>query len=1356
MVNNMDRKELSGFGKSSKSKAFWYLYKFLDDSFPLQKYQNASDGKRKSLYVLNSSLNTLQLLTLLWFFDTEIKEWEFFYVFWSTLEKTRLDCILHELKALRVSAIVISSLVLCLLFASVYYVLSISSMRDLPRHLKNLLRVFLRIISSFLWVPLSVLLSAVIKSTFRKDEPLRAYQNLSPSELDFGYFGLIALLPLFMVLGTFLLHKALCFEIRHFYANKNLSSRGLNSIPFKKALFEVAIVVLHSSFGAQHEVAFRFFVLVGYLVIYYNYYKYKPYFNYFANSAEAAQVLVIICFAGALQVGYFGEGALLAFSVTLLGTPIVLYMHFHYFKENINQEDNFENFEKTIRELMESGDPKSVIDKFSYAIENSKESTKKLLVVWETNYCIDYVKDERLARIKLSKCKSIPFDFKADFQVFRCNKRLEDHGFQYHEDVSFLRYKLSLDELKEKDEELCLLLVDFWSELCQYGTRKKNLEQMLDKTFLMIKDIKKGYESLVSKYSNCCEALDLYGTFLIEVLSEHSKGRSILQLKEKLILQNESLGKNDMSFFDSSNGIIMADGDPENIGIITYVNAKASELFLLTIDTILGSSISDIVPFPFNINHDKALKNYLEYCRNPEIELPEILFLKHPLGYLVECNLKVTCTCIGDEVLFLILVRAIESNRQLAFIDMSGIVLGYSKLLPTHLRIKSENIVNQHIDNLIPGLNFEKLVPMQPVSSKIGGHKVLLVLIKKKIKAKKFFSLLFIVDEEEIETWEKSHKKEMRHIESSCTPSFQELDASKLPVLVPEVSKEFTKKMTISRNTFAGISKGELGEINSTNNQLKSQNTGITYESSSEVLKTQQLNSKLYIEKYLKLMKYSSLLSILLILAGTFLLVYNSNQEIKSISFLDNVNYTGKLLNNFDSIVDSTRKLSVPAYDHTSEIAKFKERVSELKGLYQNILDLEGDICLKKDSLHKANIPVAYSFGEVENENLVDLVSKVIQNCEEIIGNYESGKDYNESQKFLIVNLIGNTRRYLKFTMDSIKDCKLTNLKTQQTEFYPLLIAQLSIITASFLVILYLVLKVDKHFKQIWDELVNQKQTKFVEMIHSLYNRLNNLHESGMSKSIIRNKERENFSFSEKSKFLKIVIVMYGFCFCFNIVTNIVIEKFSMEELAKNSELFNLNLKNRYESKELNFWMRETVLSGTELNMTHFLVNYTVSAPFQAEFEKTLSRLQAVRKDLSNGGVNRNTYPSIYKTLFEEHQSEFDVFVYGIQKGLISLLSDSREIVSSKKTDELRAFDSYIYALDSYIEGILETLYKQSNSIIEYYLRVYIYVSIAFGVLNLCSWGWFVGFLRQERALMKKIKKVHKIIAYQVHKSRAR
>ena len=697
------------------------VFTLIMKSFPLsEKISDISNYSFISMYLL-TLIETFQVMSLLWFPKEDTDGWQEFKNFWAIVSYPRVDnfcsffgviptCFYISVGiSLSFLAIIILSL-FCYFWGKKHYNQYYSAIRKISL-----------VICTILYIPMLTLQMVIFKNmSIGSSSNLIQYdKKLEYISEPFIFLGILSIIFLYF---SVYIYNALIFECRHSFSLSSAYARSHSRLEIGKVHFHFVSILGFAFFAESHQEIFRCLVGItsGYLG--YSYLIYSPFYSNHTNTAKVAEFSAIAGLAGIFEFSYLTNNSFHSFFLSVFALPlflcVIIYKANEYFykpKPDVLFADNVYYFEIYLRGQLTSPDDKArVIRFFSEACDQRSFGKDQAMILWLTNFCYFQMEDENLARIKLGTETNDNNNIDIEFQIYWLKQFFLLLAADHHEDINFLKFRTKFDTIKKDDELLCRTLMEFLRSVQTKAESPSTLNNLVPKISNLLISITEQYEDLIGSYPKSSITLNLYGTFLDNILNQNEKAADIFRKMETIKLRNEVSNILTISYFDERNGLLIISGAFESFAIITYVNDTVGKILKQPANTIIGNSISSYIPYPFNINHNFHMKKYILCCETADIPLPLGLFLQNDSGFLIECFVQVKCTALEKNPFFIVLMRERRSDREIAILKSNGLILNHSEKFASFIGVKEKFIKDRFIDEYIEGYSFQTMTENFP------------------------------------------------------------------------------------------------------------------------------------------------------------------------------------------------------------------------------------------------------------------------------------------------------------------------------------------------------------------------------------------------------------------------------------------------------------------------------------------------------------------------------------------------------------------------------------------------------------------------------------------------------------------
>ncbi|CAG9320303.1 unnamed protein product [Blepharisma stoltei] len=495
-----------------------------------------------------------------------------------------------------------------------------------------------------------------------------------------------------------------------------------------------------------------------------------PYYNIFENCIESCKMaavslsILIFLFANLL------DNATVIAHFNIILQPIAIYMvcriikrRYLKLKECKDIPKNQYEFELKYRDLLTNPnleDKTQVLSLFKRFSEMCHFQKNKLFAIWEFNFCFHVIKDERLARVKLSKISKNSSSLEGDayeWKIFNwlcANKKLI-----FFSDINYLTYLMELSSVRAKDEELCYIVIDLEGEFSQRKPRIERIVDLVDHISDSIGIIKKGYKNIAEKHKTT-ETLELYAGFLGDILGNYDEADQIASKKNGMSVYNQRNEDKRLEKYGRDIATMLISCSDESFGNILYINEKAIQILKTSLIPSQELKFTNFLPAPYDVLHLKLAKDFLTNCSSTDLEDHKRLFFEDQRGYIMECNLLIKLTAFHDSAYFLVSFQQKKKDHQLAIVSQEGIIQSHTELFPYYVGQEKKLLKNKNLSDLIPALSIEKMQDYEPWITIWETRELAFIKIPKKIKSIVVYLLIVAYNEEEISKWKTGEAQE--------------------------------------------------------------------------------------------------------------------------------------------------------------------------------------------------------------------------------------------------------------------------------------------------------------------------------------------------------------------------------------------------------------------------------------------------------------------------------------------------------------------------------------------------------------------------------------------------------------------
>ncbi|CAG9323961.1 unnamed protein product [Blepharisma stoltei] len=769
---NADRWEVSNLKsqflklKRGKSlvKSLFEVYRQL---YFKKGFADKSAYKQKVKAIFEAAIWCFQLVALVWIPNLPIKNWSGNIFIWEIIGYLRLDntCaefgILGECLYLAVFIAIFNFLGIFLLAYCIY------NSFEIPTYALIIFKRTFYLWVTMLFIPSLTLFSIFEKYNFSPHNTVLEYRsNNSFKNFEINSAFQVAIVFV-MIISFFLLLSYTEFsgEIRHFASSRTIKAKAHSRIDNHAAIFMYFLPIIYAMLAENHIIFYQILIMLASLALMIESMKFLPYFSIFYNSIVILRFFIIALISFIFLLGYWIDNSLsiILFAIVLLPILSIYFIYFIVKRQqgasislpnNLIGIDTQYKLEKVLRQALCENDTKNknqIIEIFELFFMTLNRS--KLQVVWETNYFLYSLKDESLARVKLSKIKTVlDWNWEASYQAYLCQKNIEDSYMS--ESSTFLSFFQQLNWIKRKDRKLCKNLLKFWKEVTSKKPILKSLITKLKAIDDRILFLNNEYSQIITKFSNSRESLALYASYTRNILYDIEKA---IMLDNKLryfdrIAQSSTIDTKQLSFFDDKNGVLIFSNEEENFGEILFSNPAASKILKTPSNSIVGNNISNFIPPYYRKIFIDETQWFTHFGSNSEINLDDGFFIYLPTNFILECTGKASITAFNNCIITAIAFKVKQTRRYIALISENWDILCHSEDFSKFSVNNQSNLAGFALSNIL-NIEIANLNPFVPYNLAGLEKNIILLLAYFEFHKIKIPYILLTDDLEEIEKW---------------------------------------------------------------------------------------------------------------------------------------------------------------------------------------------------------------------------------------------------------------------------------------------------------------------------------------------------------------------------------------------------------------------------------------------------------------------------------------------------------------------------------------------------------------------------------------------------------------------------
>ncbi|CAG9323958.1 unnamed protein product [Blepharisma stoltei] len=1334
--------------------------------------ENKSFSKQKVKAVLEATIWCLQVAALIWIPNLPVKNWSGNIFIWEIMGYLRFDTTCVKLGIINECLYLSFLTVFCIGFGHLVIAFFLYKSFDLPQQIFVLFKKFSYLWAIMLFIPSMTLFSIYLKYNFSPEEKVLEY-NSNNHFKDFEINTALQILIVFaMAISFFLIlfYSELTGEIRHFAAQQTIKAKAHSRVDNHMAIFIYFLPIFYTIIAENHIIYYQLMIMLFSLFLMWESINYIPYFSFFCNSLLILRFFIIAAISFIFQLGYWVDNSLsiILFAIVLIPLSSLYFINFILklqqrtrtnLPNNLTGINSKYQLEKALRHALCENDAENK-DQIIYIFEaffiEKTTNRAKLQVIWEINYCLHTLKDESLARAKLSKISKISdWSLLANYQAYLCKKNIEDS--YTNESSKFLNYFQQLNWIKKEDKKLCETLLEFWKEVASDSPILNRLIRKLNFIDKNILSLSREYSQIITKFSNSRESLALYASYTRNILFDIEKG---IMLDNKLryfdrLAQNSTNDIRNFSFFDDGNGILIFSNEEENFGEILFANSAASETLKFT--SLVGNSISNfVIPYYRKIFIEK-MKWYAHFSSASEIDLEEGFFIDLPTHFLIECTGKASMTAINNFLITVLVFKLKPASHQVALISDDGEILGHTEDFSKYAKYSDRNLIGFDLFKIF---NFEKF-QFQPFIPYHLSDKIL-VFMYFEVCDVKISYILLINDPEEMQKWQ---DKALEQCSCPISPSYinnkrksRLLENLGIPMSQPMTPKsQENRELNFDTECRLIINKSD-------------ENSDILNDKSSDKLdEKSQISLHTSLKQFLSIIKIFSrsinilhfvfVLSVLIVIATNIAVLFYAFSSIDLVSDMSlplTVGEAGKNLQLAAYIAKVVLILSPYAIYSSSILppifAGLETKIGELENIHSYIANnlTSWDSCSGRSIVTDKNIDMWYLDNGIyrEKTNLLDTLTLFIQTGKEFIRKYNTSEDFTEEAAFMIINGYGEAFYYCNHSMYDVIDCQETGINNFKSKMFILLVLGIAVLGTCILIMApfcYSTLKIEN---DLWNNVRKSAYKNYFELANSSIDRLTNIHYQAEIATNDKKLSKKSFNFKNYWKYTWRIFIYCIIVFLFSLTNILYFYEKCADYLSYRPEVIRELLTIQTSYTNLGIWVTE--ISGeytysTIKNQLYMAYPFTNS---ESAVQKAISKIkysEIILRDFKYSEILSKGFNRIY---YENVNSAWNELATGIHSaGQITIYDSGALIYLYYDLYSWLRFLSFIFELDQYYSKIIVEVDKYSQSVIDDQIHLIMTILVLFIMISLVIYfGKYLIFFRNEKKYLMKINSMMKII----------
>ncbi|CAG9329238.1 unnamed protein product [Blepharisma stoltei] len=1351
------------------------IFKLYSRLYYKKYYEDNNIVRQKIEFIFRNTVWCLQMISLLWIPDLSIKDWSENMAIWEAIGYFKLDntCselgLVNECLLISILSTFIASLAIMILGFLIY------RCYNLPDFIFGIVKFCFYLWTSFLIIPSMELLTIFLKYNFTTQEYVTEYNNdhndIKIYEISAAYQVLIVF-TMIINLPLLLFHEAFSGEIRHFISNKNINAKAHSKIDRNIAIFTYFFPVIYVVFAQDYIIYLQILVLFisGLLAIETR--MYLPYFSLYSNYIAILRLFIIAFVSFSFILGYLADNSLAISFIAILLGPLLGAFIIRFVPNLLNKANIPDNLtgiisqydlEKSFRSALCKNDIENkgqIVYMFeAFFIENVL-NRGKLQIIWITNYCFYTLKDESLAKIKLSKAKSV-FDWglETNYQEYLCSQDIS--ASCVGENTQFSNYFQKLNVIKKEDKKMCLNSIKFLNEMVSPSPDLKKLKRHLTVVYDKILLLNKEYSQLTAKYPNMRESLSLYASYTRNIIYDVEKSTLLdykLKSLDKFIVTSITDSK-DFSYFNVNNAILMFSTEEENFGYCLFGNEKAAEIFKLPLSEVIGNNVLNFIHPHYRDEVKKVASSYIWYTSSSEINFVEGFFWHAPSAGLLECVGKIVITSMNTLFVGLIVFKLKPVNHQIAWLTENREICCYTDNFPKTMKKTHTNLIGCTISNLFSDLR-EDLQLFTPYNLSNFEKETAIIMGYYNFYTMKMPYAILTDDNEEIKKWKNEAFGYQSYLESpqdndslclisSMANTFLNCDSqlpediyldSKANLFQPNANEECWS----DPNDKESLEKADDDKSNKSEYSFQSRYTDT-------IRKSSRSTNVLHVAfgfTYLVILSVSS--------AVLFYAYYNINL----ISNIDLSIAMGKAGVNFQTIGIISKTLWFLSYfgstylpaesaywkDLNTVLAELEEVSSNLTSNFEN-----WNFCSSRSILSDESIELLYNGDKIykKKANLLGATTEFIKNINGFSRKLNNSESVWNEVTFLLLNGYGEAFQYCNRSLFNIVECQKSMVDDFKYKIYSLLAMCPAVLVICICLLLPFYYSVVKIENTLWNTLRSRSYANYSELKQNLIERLKNVHSEPEIMAFDQKLSKDPKIFKSLWKYIWRACLLLIIVVIFSLINITYLYDKCADYLYYRPMLIRELINQQMLYTSLDIWSTESSWDSTGYLTAFFFPTMYPFGRSVVKFEDVISKIGNSDKLIKSGyfsSILSKKFWEIYYENNNDYISEFFAFgVYSSKKIL--------EFDGYLTTTATVSMDQWLYMmsisreLNSYYKIIVDEIDDYSKELIDDQITIIIAtLAIFIFCLFVLYFGFYLTFFRSEKQYLLKIDSIIKIL----------
>ena len=343
--------------------------------------------------------------------------------------------------------------------------------------------------------------------------------------------------------------------------------------------------------------------------------------------------------------------------------------------------------------------------------------TSSALCVFHAHVLLDFMssKSSILVRraVVLAERQGVGLDL--SFNIYKTKQLLEENA-DTSDVMAYVKSEKYLNEALNMDKSCCIQLIQFWNELSRRHpdiNKVRNLALSIGKSSAAAKA---AYVQLLGVSQQSHKTLQLFGTFLTDVINDTKAGQQLLMRAANSKRKEKAKAAHLQSLDDIQSGLVgvllvnLEDSSGGEEGAILTANPLASQLLNQASKTLVNRPVFSLLVQPTDEALQHAMDMFLKEGEDQFFDETLETFMLSTDGSCFPVSLKLKPFAVGgvNFRIYLSFMRALEqpSERLYLILDSSKHICGISRALGSfvgELEGLADGSTTVTVDRIIPG-----------------------------------------------------------------------------------------------------------------------------------------------------------------------------------------------------------------------------------------------------------------------------------------------------------------------------------------------------------------------------------------------------------------------------------------------------------------------------------------------------------------------------------------------------------------------------------------------------------------------------------------------------------------------------